>query len=655
MMPGRIDCKGEPTEKEITPGAVSKGSVLSRLANYPFLWIILLSLTLYFIHLGSPSLNDGEAMYAEIAREMRLGGDWITPRLNGTPHFDKPPLTYWAIGLSQSVLGETEFSARMWSALATVATILAAGALGHTLYGRRAGVLAAIVYAAGLGPYIFGRLVMPDVFLCLWITLAILGYRRGYDEDPRGKGPWPWVMFASLGLCALTKGLLGFGLPTAIIGLHILTRRHPGAFFSIRFAGGLCVTAAIAVPWHAAVARANPDFLGYYFIREHLERFMGRRYPADEFLPLAVFLALTFVWTFPWMPLVPQAFKRAVQRLRAEGRRRGEDLLPLIWIVFTVGLFSASHSRLEYYALPAMTGFSVIIAKLWDDLIRAETGGPSRRAAAAALGVMAGTMGVAAVTAFLVLGPLKELVFRLFVLSWPEAGWGGGPEQVALLEKIRVPSMAALAGAALFALGAFAAMKQSRPRAAFGLLVAMMVPFFAMVHWGFLVVEPYQSSKPIAEILDRSPPADVVVFQEPHEFMWVGGITYYTKRMVDILKDPRFEGAAAVRREPPERFLDPEALMKLWGSGRRTILVADDSRLQLVEALSHLRPVEILGRAGNLTVYATPPGDAVVSARSIAPIAVGRRHSKACPPRCLKAVKAGARAGFRVPTGSTPE
>lgn len=573
--------------------------------KYPLLWITLLSLSFFFLNLGTPSLNDGEAMYAEIAREMRMGGDWVTPRLNGARHFDKPPLTYWLIGISQDVIGETEFSARMWPALAAIATILAAGAIGRTLYGKRAGALAALVYATSLGPFTFGRLVMPDMILCLWIALAILGYLRGYGEDPRGRGLWPWVMFASLGLCALTKGLLGIGLPTAVIGLHVLMSRRLRAFFSWRLAAGGCLTAAIAVPWHAAVARANPDFLSYYFIHEHIQRFTGRRYPADEFLPLPIFLGLTFVWTFPWLALVPQAFRMATRRLRATDWRKSEDLFPLLWTIFIVALFAASRSRLEYYALPALAGSAVLVGKLWDGLIRAEPGGPSRRSATVALGLMACIMGVAAAAALAILGPGKELVFRLFALSWPEAGWEGSPDQAILLERIRIPTMVAMGGVALFAAGGFTAMNKSRPRLACGLLAAMTVPFFIMVHWGFLVVEPYQSSRPIAEILNRCPPADAVVFQEPHEYMWVGGITYYTKRMVTILKDPKFEGVADRRREPPERFLDVEGLLILWGSGKSVILIADRSRRKLVESLSRVWPVEIIGRAGNMTVYGT--------------------------------------------------
>jgi|GEM_PF-1427814 len=614
---GRAETTDNGTGLEATGG----GSGLKGFLKYSLLWIALLSLSFFFLDLGTPSLNDGEAMYAEIAREMRMGSDWVTPRLNGARHFDKPPLTYWLIGISQKVLGETEFSARMWSALATIATILAAGAIGRTLYGKRAGALAALVYATSLGPFLFGRLVMPDMPLCMWIALAILGYLRGYGGDPRGRGPWPWAMFACLGLCALTKGLLGIGLPVAVIGLHLLLSRRLRTFFSWRFAAGACLTATIAVPWHAAVARANPDFLGYYLIHEHIQRFTGQRYPADEFLPLSLFLALTFVWTFPWLAMVPQAYKRAMRRLLASDWRKGPDLLPLVWTVFIVALFAASRSRLEYYALPAMAGVAVLVGKLWDDLIRAEPGGPSRRASTMALGAMACAMGAAAIMALAILGPGKEMVFRIFALAWPEAGWEGSPEQAVLLDRIRIPAMIAMAGIALFAAGALAAMKKSRPRLACGLLAGMTAPFFVMVHWGFLVVEPYQSSRSIAEILNRCPPVDEVVFQEPHEYMWVGGITYYTKRMVTILKDPKFEGVTARRREPPERFLDAEGLLVLWGSGKSVILIVDRSRRKLVEALSRVWPVEIVGRAGNMTVYGT-----AMSALA------SRRESSCAPP-----------------------
>jgi hypothetical protein len=130
----------------------------------------------------------------------------------------------------------------------------------------------------------------------------------------------------------------------------------------------------------------------------------------------------------------------------------------------------------------------------------------------------------------------------------------------------------------------------------------MMAPIFALVHWGFLVVEPLQSSRPIAEIVRRvAGPEDPVVVQEPYEYMWVGGITFYAKRMVSILKDPRFEGASARRREPPDRFLDRQQLQALWASGRHVVVVADEGG-GLRAALDRLRPAEVVGRSGGRAV-----------------------------------------------------
>jgi len=54
-------------------------------------FLILLSLGLFFHRLGSLSLFDGdEPAFAEATREMLLSGDWITPHFNFEPRFDKP-------------------------------------------------------------------------------------------------------------------------------------------------------------------------------------------------------------------------------------------------------------------------------------------------------------------------------------------------------------------------------------------------------------------------------------------------------------------------------------------------------------------------------------------------------------------------------------
>jgi 4-amino-4-deoxy-L-arabinose transferase-like glycosyltransferase len=586
------------------------GKGMVSLARQPVFWMALAYFVLLSLNLGRPALNDGEAMYAEIPREMRVSGDWISPRLNGTREFEKPPLIYWVIGISQEILGEKEGAARIWSVLATAATVLLVSAIGGNLYGHRAGRFAGLVFATCLGPFIFGGQVMIEPMLIFWISLAILSYLRGYVCPGKAAGFWSWLMFASIGLATLSKGLLGLGLASAIIGSHVLLSGRLRLFMNWRSLGGLGVVTVIVVPWHLAVGLANPDFFGYFLIHEHWQRFTGTRFPRHEFLSLPVFLILTFLWTFPWIAIVPQALKRAAHRLFHGDWRLSPDLLPCLWMVLVIGLFSAARLRLEYYALPAIPAFALLVGKFWDEMLVTGADRPSMRASVIALSVMSALLVSCALVSYVVLGPGKELVFKAVAELWPLAGWTSGPEQVAALERIRIPSLAAMVLAAVFTIAAAWALVRSRSVVACGFMAAMMVPLFLFVHHGFLVMEPFMSTRPIAEMVNRSAgPADVVVVQDPAEYMWIGGITYYTKRMVHVLKRPDYDRVPAHRREPADRFLDLQGLAALWKSGKRVLLVAnEDLAAQLRFQLLAGGPVGVIGRCAGVMVLSNSRG-----------------------------------------------
>jgi hypothetical protein len=213
------------------------------------------------------------------------------------------------------------------------------------------------------------------------------------------------------------------------------------------------------------------------------------------------------------------------------------------------------------------------------------------------------------VLAFIAMGPAKDWIFSAITRYWPGSGWVPGPEQMAALDRIRFPSLATMVGIALFSLGTIVALRRSLMKVAFGLSVLMMVPIFVMVHWGFLVMEPFMSSRQIAEIVQRNTrPGDIVVSYEPHEYMWIGGLTFYTGHPVYILKDPKFEGVTSRRREPAERFLDQEDLLKIWGAGKRVVLVFEGEN-PILSRLSSVKPFQVLGTCGGKTVLAPAPND----------------------------------------------
>ena len=86
------------------------------------------------IHLGRPGFFDNEGRYAEVAREMLLSRDLVTPRLNFALFLNKPPLLYWLV-TAFFALGTVDEWARVVIVLASVITVLVTCRLGARLFG----------------------------------------------------------------------------------------------------------------------------------------------------------------------------------------------------------------------------------------------------------------------------------------------------------------------------------------------------------------------------------------------------------------------------------------------------------------------------------------------------------------------------------------
>jgi len=112
--------------------------------------------------LGQRPLLDAEARYALVGLDMLRSGDWVQPRLNTFPYYEKPPLLYWMIAVSYRALGVSEFAP---SALAHVGTALLVLALASALVDHAAGLLAGLVYATAVGPVTYARYSFPDAML----------------------------------------------------------------------------------------------------------------------------------------------------------------------------------------------------------------------------------------------------------------------------------------------------------------------------------------------------------------------------------------------------------------------------------------------------------------------------------------------------------
>jgi 4-amino-4-deoxy-L-arabinose transferase-like glycosyltransferase len=326
--------------------------------------LILLALLLaiaWFAQLGWRHLiPSDEGRYAEMAREMFLTGDWITPRYNGYKYFEKPPLQTWLNALTFAWFGIGEWQARLYTALTGFAGIVVVGYTGSRVFNPAAGVMAAVVLAAS--PYwnLMGHFNVLDMGLSLWmaVTLCALLLAQRPDVSPGARRGWMWLCWAAMALAVLSKGLIGLILPGAILVIYTLIERDWALCKRLYLVSGALVFAVIVVPWFALVQRNNPEFLNYFFIVQQFERYLT---PAQNRPgPVYYFAAVLLVGFLPWLSLAWQSIRQGLRMPRQQNGFAPVTLL-IVWAAFIFLFFSASHSKLISYTLPVAPALALVI------------------------------------------------------------------------------------------------------------------------------------------------------------------------------------------------------------------------------------------------------------------------------------------------------
>src|SRR5581483_10469381 len=351
-----------------------------------WIWIVLLWAVVYLPGLWTPALlDDAGSVHAEAAREMLARHEWSTLYIDGVRYFEKAPLLYWGMAAGYKVFGVHDWAARLPLIVGMLALLLATYALGRCALGEQAGLWAAIALTVSFGPYLFTRILIPDMLIGLWLTVGLDFFLRTLDEQPPSRLSC-WGFAAAAALNVLTKGLIGIVFPAAIAGIYLLLTGKLKHLLRMRLISGTLVLLVIAAPWHIAAALANPaagqarGFLWFYFVNEHFLRYLGKRVPHDyDTVPLVVFWALLLVWMFPWSAFLVQSLKQVPHRWR-EWRsaldRRGQALLLYVIWAAVILLFFSFSTRQEYYVVPALPALALLIGG-W---LQQEDGSPANSA-----------------------------------------------------------------------------------------------------------------------------------------------------------------------------------------------------------------------------------------------------------------------------------
>lgn len=361
-------------ESHRVPSPQERRTYFGLAALVVILWFATLSLR--------PLFNPDEGRYAEIPREILSGGDWIIPHLNGVAYVEKPPLQYWATAFCLKVLGADEFGARFYTALSALCTVLVVWLCARRLWGLASAWRAAAVLCSMLLFVVLGQLLTLDMSLTLYMTLALAGFLlaqpHGGPAEPgaaalgppdrgAGQGPWMLVAWIATALGVLTKGVVAAAIPAAVLVAYSLYARDFAPWRRLRAAIGVPVFLLITVPWHWLAARRLPDFLQFFFVHEHLTRYLTPS--ADREEPWWYFGVVFLLGSIPWTLSAVRVMLRGWQRGAGSGAFN-PTLFLWIWVLFVCVFFSLSDSKLIPYILPAMPALAFLIASLPADALQ---------------------------------------------------------------------------------------------------------------------------------------------------------------------------------------------------------------------------------------------------------------------------------------------
>jgi 4-amino-4-deoxy-L-arabinose transferase-like glycosyltransferase len=613
-----------PIYPTMTPFAASSATATETrpnrlLADWRISLLALIGLwaVIYMAGLSRPALlDDADTVHAEAAKEMLQRHDWVTLYVNGIRYLEKAPLMYWGVAVSYELFGISEWSTRLPLMLVVLALILSTYGLGRWALGGEGGFNSGMVLAASLGPFLFTRFLIPDVAVGLWLTLTFWLFLVTL-EPPK---PARWTCWALAAVCALnvlTKGLIGLVFPVGAIGLYLLLTGNLRHLLKLRLVSSTLVFLAIGAPWHILAALRNPaqghvrGFLWFYFVNEHILRFLNRRVPRDyDTVPLLLFWALLALWLIPWTVFLPQSLREVPRRWREfrgqMTRRQHAYFLFALWTLVIVGFFSLS-TRQEYYTIPAIPAMALLVGG-WLQRER-ESAADSRErrngrissAVLLAVGVIIAVVGFALLFFSKAPAPgtdLSDLLrknpqdyalsFGHFLDLTPQA-----------MGAFRVPLFGFTLAFLLGTLANWMLRRRGRAGSANASLTAMMIVVLACVRIAFGIFSPIISSRDLAmAIREQYRPGDQIVVSGLYEN--ASTLNFYTGLPLRSLHAPggnmwygtQFPGA-------PQVWETQASFAQMWNGSQRIFFWTDQDDPPALRGLTSY----VIARRGGKTIF----------------------------------------------------
>jgi hypothetical protein len=543
------------------------------------LWMLaplLLTALVYLLSTTSRGVIDyDEGYYAQAALHMAETGDLVTPYANGVRFLEKPPLLYWVTAASFTIFGINEIALRLPTALAMIAIVWIVMLIARRASNERTALFAGLITAFSPGAFIFTRETLHDVWLVLFISLAVYAFLEWHLNPKHPLRP-ALLFYSAMAGAALCKSLVGIVFPVGIVILFFLLSRERPAWRSLYLAPGGLLFLILTAPWHWLAAVRNPGFLNFFFVGEQFLRFFGKREPPVLWsMPLLTFLALILVWMFPWTAFLPAAF--AAIRTPSEERSRTLTRLAIVWAGVILLFFSIS-GRLEHYAFPALPALSLLVAVALSQSgeNKAIRWGFRGMAIFGSIAALLGGIGIWIITGHHFLfsdsGPLNRLAETDFSIMAEMP-----PSIIRGLLKPAALTFISLAIGFLAAL--WFEMHHRRIYAVMSLAAVMMV-ICGAIHWSLTICEDLISSKKFAlAVAQNAHPGDRLIVIDDYEA--ANSLNFYQPLHVEVIAGEAYALIPGMKYpDAPKVVMTEQEFASTWQSPCRVFALVPKSRLK---------------------------------------------------------------------------
>ena len=322
-------------------------------ARWELLALTVLAMVFCFAKLDSGSLRTwDEAIYAQVAKEIVLSGDWLRLSWDGEAWFHKPPLAMWAMALGFRVWGIGEGAVRLGSAICGVIGVLCTYGFARRVFGRETALLSALVLLGTSQYLVFSKLGMLDVPLTACVTLSLVAYWKGLSDSR-----WLVAACAAFAIGFMIKGMAACVAPL-ICGTHVLVHRDWSTLRSPYLWAGGVVALVIIAPWHVLQIVEHGeaflgDYVGFHVLTRSTEALEGHE--GGPFYYVGALIREQYPWfvlsfvAFPWCAFL--AWKE---------KSRSLSLL-VCWVGVVFGIYTVVATKINWYIMPAYPALAICI------------------------------------------------------------------------------------------------------------------------------------------------------------------------------------------------------------------------------------------------------------------------------------------------------